>query len=213
MEAQIPKVGVGIMIFKDGKVLVAKRKGSHGKGEYSFPGGHLEYMESFEQCARREIREECGIEIQNIRFLCLANITKYNPKHYVHIGLAADWESGEPRVLEPDRNDAWGWYDINNLPEPFFEMAKIQVKAFQTNQIYFDVPVIQPGVYEHYKGQRYEVVDIAKHSETREELVVYKQLYGDGVLWIQPLKMFLEKVEHNNQRVPRFRLVEKSALQ
>ncbi len=61
-----PKVGIGVMILKDGKVLLGKRKGSHGAGQYAFPGGHLEYMESFEDCARRETREECGIEIQNI---------------------------------------------------------------------------------------------------------------------------------------------------
>ena len=44
-----PKVGVGVMVFKDGKILLAKRKGSHGAGEYAFPGGHLEFGESFEQ--------------------------------------------------------------------------------------------------------------------------------------------------------------------
>lgn len=207
MEVQKPKVGVGIMIFKEGKVLVAKRKGSHGEGEYSFPGGHLENMESFEHCARREIREECGIEIQNIRFLCLANVIKYNPKHYVHIGLAADWKSGEPQILEPDRNDEWGWFDLNSLPSPFFEMAKLQVEAYRTNQIYFDIPTARPGIYKHYKGQQYEVIDIAKYSETQEEMVVYKQLYGDDSLWVRPLKMFLEEVEHDGRRIPRFKKI------
>jgi 8-oxo-dGTP diphosphatase len=90
MEQNKPKVGVGVMILKDGKVLLGKRKGSHGEGEYAFPGGHLEYMESFEDCARREVNEECGIEIKNIRFQFLANITKYAPKHYAHIGLLVD---------------------------------------------------------------------------------------------------------------------------
>ena len=80
---QKPRVGVGVMIFKNGKVLLSKRKGSHGEGEYSFPGGHLEYMESFEDCAVREVQEECGIKIKNINFLYLTNIKKYAPKHYV----------------------------------------------------------------------------------------------------------------------------------
>ena len=66
--AQRPKVGIGVMIFKDDKILLGKRKGSHGEDEYAFPGGHLEYMESFAGCARREVSEECGIEIDNIRF-------------------------------------------------------------------------------------------------------------------------------------------------
>ena len=56
-EIQKPKVGVGIMILKNGKVLLGKRKGSHGEGEFAFPGGHLEYMESFANCAKREIAE------------------------------------------------------------------------------------------------------------------------------------------------------------
>lgn len=59
-----PKVGIGVMILKQGKVLLGMRKGSHGAGELAFPGGHLDYMESFEDCARRETREERGIEIE-----------------------------------------------------------------------------------------------------------------------------------------------------
>ncbi len=54
------RVGVGIMIFKDGKVLMGRRKGSHGAGEYAFPGGHLDFGESFEDCAKRETLEEAG---------------------------------------------------------------------------------------------------------------------------------------------------------
>ena len=83
METNYPKVGIGIMIFKEGKVLIAKRKSLHGEGEYSFPGGHLEYMESFEDCARRETMEETGIQIKNLKFLHLGNIFHYAPKHYI----------------------------------------------------------------------------------------------------------------------------------
>ncbi len=114
MENQKPKVGIGVMIFKDGKVLLGKRKGSHGDGEYSFPGGHLEYMESFENCARRETMEEAGIVLKNVRFQFLGNTKEYAPKHYVQIGLIADWENGEPKVLEPDKREEWNWYDLDH---------------------------------------------------------------------------------------------------
>ena len=134
-----PGVGVGVMIFKNAKILLGKRKGSHGEGEYAFPGGHLEYMESFADCARREVSEECGIEIDNIRFQYLANITKYAPKHYTHIGLMADWKSGEPRVLEPDKSESWSWYDIDNLPQPMFEMCALAVRCQKTGINYLDV--------------------------------------------------------------------------
>ena len=126
------------MILKNGQVLLSKRKGSHGEGEYSFPGGHLEYMESFEDCAKRETKEECGIEIENIKFLYLANVTKYAPKHYVHIGLVASWKSGEPQVLEPDKSEKWGWYSLDKLPNPMFEFCTLSVKCYKTGQNYLD---------------------------------------------------------------------------
>jgi hypothetical protein len=70
---------------------------------------------------------------------------------------------------------------------------------------------IQPGLYEHYKGKRYEVIGLARHSETKEELVVYKALYetefGSDSLWVRPLKMFTENVHVNGKDVPRFRYV------
>jgi len=137
-EIQKPKVGVGVTIFKNGKILLGKRKGSHGAGEYSFPGGHLEYMESFEDCARREILEEAGIEIKNIRFQLLANIKKYAPKHYTHIGLIADWKNGEPKTLEPEKCEGWDWYDLNNLPQPIFEPCEMSIDSYKTGKNYYD---------------------------------------------------------------------------
>src|SRR3990172_9629070 len=131
---QRPKVGVGVMILKDGKVLLGERKGSHGEGEFAFPGGHLEYLESFEDCARREIKEETGIEIQNIKFLFLANVTKYAPKHYAHIGLIADYKSGEPQVLEPEKSENWDWYHLDKLPSPLFYMCELSFQAYKTGK-------------------------------------------------------------------------------
>jgi hypothetical protein len=65
---------------------------------------------------------------------------------------------------------------------------------------------IQNGIYRHYKGKKYLVLGVAKHSETLEDLVVYITLYENesGPLWVRPLKMFLETVEVNGKRMPRF---------
>lgn len=60
------------------------------------------------------------------------------------------------------------------------------------------------GRYRHYKGNEYDVLGIARHSETEEELVVYRQGYGDHGLWVRPKSMFLEKVSVNGLEVPRF---------
>lgn len=61
--------------------------------------------------------------------------------------------------------------------------------------------------YKHYKGKEYEIIGVAKYSETLEELVVYKALYGNMDLWVRPLKMFLEEVEVNDKKVPRFEYI------
>lgn len=133
-----PKVGIGVMVIKDGKVLLGKRKGSHGEGEYAWPGGHMEYMESFEECAKREVTEETGIEIGNIKFLRLLNLKTYAPKHYVDIGLMAQWISGEPKIMEPDKCEGWGWYDMNNLPKPLFGTIESYIEAYKTGRDYWD---------------------------------------------------------------------------
>jgi hypothetical protein len=67
------------------------------------------------------------------------------------------------------------------------------------------VPVyLKPGKYRHYKGNDYEVLGAATHSETGEELVVYRALYGDRGLWVRPAAMFCESVKVGNDEVPRF---------
>ena len=66
---------------------------------------------------------------------------------------------------------------------------------------------IRPGRYRHYKGKDYEVIAVARHSETEEEMVVYRTLYGDFGLWVRPLKMFTETVSVDGQEVPRFKYV------
>ena len=124
--------------MKEGKVLLGKRRGAHGEGQYAWPGGHMEYMESFEQCAKREVMEEAGIEIQNVRFLRVMNLVQYAPKHYVDIGLMCEWKSGEVRVCEPDRCESWAWYDIDDLPRPLFHTIESYIEAYRTGKNFFD---------------------------------------------------------------------------
>jgi len=76
------------------------------------------------------------------------------------------------------------------------------------------VEQVKKGKYQHYKGKFYKVIGIAIHSETQEKLVVYKALYeskefGKNALWTRPLTMFIEKVEVNGKKIPRFKLIEK----
>ena len=66
------------------------------------------------------------------------------------------------------------------------------------------IDAVEPGRYRHYKGNEYTVLGVARHSETEEALVVYRQEYGDRGLWVRPLSMFAESVEIGGSSVPRF---------
>lgn len=130
-------VSIGVMIQKDGKVLVGKRKGSNGAGEWGFPGGHLEYNEDPEQGSIREVMEETGMKIKNIQFELVANVKRFHPKHYVYIGFKADWESGEPVAMEPDRCEGWIWCELNNMPEGVSIIPDLYLEKNKTGKIYF----------------------------------------------------------------------------
>lgn len=137
-ETSRPRVGVGVMVLKNGQLLLGRRKGSHGAGEYAYPGGHLEHLESFEQCAKREVKEETGLEIGPIRFLRVLNTTEYAPKHYIDVAFVADWVSGEPQVLEPDKIDGWAWYPLDALPSPLFGTIPTALEALKSGRTFWD---------------------------------------------------------------------------
>jgi 8-oxo-dGTP diphosphatase len=117
-----PLVGVGVLIRKNGKFLLAKRKGSHGSGTWSPPGGKLEFGEEIETAAIRETYEETGLMITGLRFLTATNdIFKEDNKHYVTLWLKAEYTSGKPKIMEPDKlSHAWEWFSIDQLPSPLF---------------------------------------------------------------------------------------------
>ena len=116
------KVGVAVFVWRGGKFLIQQRLGSHGSGTWSVPGGHLEFGESWEACAKRETLEETGMEITNVRFLTATNdIFKDENKHYITIWVEADWKAHEPVIMESDRLTAIKWVTFQDLPSPLFE--------------------------------------------------------------------------------------------
>jgi len=97
-------VGVGVIVQHNNKFLLAKRKNAHGAGTWCCPGGHLELNEEIETCAKREVLEEAGIEIQNVRFAAVTNdIFPEESKHYITLFVLADYASGEVEVKEPHK--------------------------------------------------------------------------------------------------------------
>ena len=69
---------------------------------------------------------------------------------------------------------------------------------------------VKQGIYQHYKGQLYQVFHVATHSETREKVVVYQCLYDDYSMWVRPLEMFMETVEIDGEVIPRFKLIQET---
>lgn len=118
---KIARIGIGVFVFKDGKFLIGLRRNAHGDGTWSIPGGHLEFGETFEDTAKREVLEETGLTIKNVRFGAVTNdYFKDAGKHYVTIWMLSDWASGEERITEPDKFVEMQWRDYDNLPEPLF---------------------------------------------------------------------------------------------
>ena len=127
-----PKVGVGVMIIKNGKVLLGRRKGKHGANSYGWIGGHLEFGETFEQCLIREAQEEADLKIEpkKLKFLCLNNIIAYD-EHYVDIEFFTEIKNKEPKVMETNRVEKWGWYDLDKLPSPMLKAVELAIKKYK----------------------------------------------------------------------------------
>jgi len=121
MKNNRPKVGVGVIVKKDDKVLLGKRKNAHGEGSWCFPGGHLEFKESIEECGRREVLEETGITIKNVEVTTFTNdIFVKEGKHYITLFVLSDYDSGAVKIMEPEKCEEWAWFTWDSLPSPLF---------------------------------------------------------------------------------------------
>lgn len=117
---EVIRVGVCTFVRRNGKFLMMRRRGSHGADTWGPPGGHLEFGESFEAASVREVDEETGMRIRNIRFGAALNDIFPDGKHYVTIWMLADWAAGEPFIREPAKCTAMEWCSFDELPAPLF---------------------------------------------------------------------------------------------
>lgn len=116
-------MGIGIIVERGGKVLLGLRQGSHGAGEWAFPGGGLEFLETPDDCALRELAEEAGLEARNPRRLAYWTDDHFpaDGKHYITLYLRVDADDAlEPVVCEPEKCERWDFFDWDALPEPVF---------------------------------------------------------------------------------------------
>ena len=132
----VPRVGVGVVFLRDNRVFLAKRHGSHGEATWASAGGHLELGESLEECARREALEELGLVVGDLRFLCVSNIIAYD-RHYLDIEFLGDIGDEEPVLAEVDAFTEFGWFPLDNLPQPIFLPMQYALDSVRTEQVYY----------------------------------------------------------------------------
>ena len=136
---KITRAGIGIMILKDGKVLLGRRhedpekadSALHGEGTWTMPGGKIDFGQSPEEAACREVIEETGIKIDK-KDLEIINVSSdiSGEAHFITIGfLCRDFE-GEPKVMEPDEIVEWRWFPLNETPSPIFFPSEKLLKAY-----------------------------------------------------------------------------------
>jgi|GEM_PF-113059 ADP-ribose pyrophosphatase len=139
-DKKYPKVGIGVMIKNEqGEVLLGLRQGSHGAGEWSFPGGHLEMGETIFETAKRETEEETGLKIDDFELISVADEMRYlksDGKHYLNIGVLGKYNGGEVIIMEPDKCKEWCWFSFDQLPENLFEGTELMIKNYNKGVIY-----------------------------------------------------------------------------
>ncbi len=138
-------IGFGVMILRNNKVLLGQRhidpeKASslmNGEGTWTMPGGKLDFGESFEQGAKREVKEETGIDVrlEDLKVIALNNDI-VPTAHFVTVGLLCEKFEGEAQVMEPDEITRWEWFDLDNLPTPLFKPSEKVVENYKRGEVY-----------------------------------------------------------------------------
>jgi 8-oxo-dGTP diphosphatase len=132
-------VGINVIVVRDGRILLGKRKNVYGEGDWGLPGGHLEYGEDMKDAAARELEEETGLKARHFEFHNLVNDTGGRKNkdtypeshHYLQIGFIAQGILGEPELLEPDKCFEWKWFDLDALPENVLASHKQNIELFK----------------------------------------------------------------------------------
>lgn len=120
-----PGVGAGLVIQRDGKVLLYKRENPPEAGHWSIVGGKVDHMEAAASAAKREAEEETGLSIGNIRLLCVSEqIIPSDGQHWLSLIYLTDDVRGDARLMEPEKLSEMGWFDLSELPQPLSLFAK-----------------------------------------------------------------------------------------
>lgn len=132
---QAIKIGCEILVIKDGKVLLGKRKNTYGEGSWGLPGGHLEYGEKLVEAAKRELEEETGINDGNLDLLAIVDDPRED-QHYLHITFKLENFTGEVKLMEPEKCGEWRFFSLDNLPDNIFVGHRGIIQTVKKQKLY-----------------------------------------------------------------------------
>ncbi|KAL3458820.1 NUDIX hydrolase domain-like protein [Aspergillus heterothallicus] len=140
-------VRVGVAVFalnSKNEFVLGQRMGSHGAGTWALPGGHLEFNESFEECAIREVKEETGLDISDVQFLTATNdVMPADGKHYVTVFVGARVKEGQdPEILEPNKCAEWRWVSWAELAGDRVKFVEAQEEGRETEGKKLFIPLL-----------------------------------------------------------------------
>jgi 8-oxo-dGTP diphosphatase len=127
------QVGIQVIVRKGDAILLGRRKKAYGQDTWSLPGGHLEFGESFEAAAAREVREETSLDITSTHILGVVNDPSLPHSHHIQIGLVATEWNGEIDNLEPHLCHEWRFFSPKDLPQPLFSSSAPLIELYLTN--------------------------------------------------------------------------------
>jgi len=134
------RVGIGVVILnKDNEVLLGLRNSSHGAGDWSFPGGHLEFGETVFETAKREVKEETDLDVSEFELVSVFDEMCYmesDNKHYLNVSVVAHYDGGEPKNMEPHKCDRWEWFSLDDLPNNLFEPSEGTLSNMKAGVVY-----------------------------------------------------------------------------
>ena len=130
--ASEPRLGCGAAIVEDGKLLLIQRAGDPESGHWGFPGGKVDAFEPVQHAVIREVREELGIELSAVELLCAVDqIDRDAAEHWVALVYLAQRFMGVPTLVEPEKHLAWGWFPLDQLPEPLTTATRVALPSLR----------------------------------------------------------------------------------
>lgn len=133
-------VGSCGLVVREGMLLLGRRKGSAGAGEWGLPSGHLEYGERLDDCVLRELTEETGMTAERTHFVSVVNDPKQPvEKNYLNFAFLLEGVQGEPRVCEPEHCSEWQWFPLTSLPKEVFYGHRDVIRLFLEHKQFEDI--------------------------------------------------------------------------